>query len=49
MRLSNFLIWQGAYAEYYSSPRLWPDFQPEDLETAIRDYAGRNRKFGGQP
>ena len=49
MRLSNFLIWQGAYAEYHSSPRLWPDFRPEDLETAIRDYAGRNRKFGGQP
>ncbi len=49
MRLSNFLIWQSAYAEYYSSPKMWPDFQPEDLREALKNFAGRNRKFGGMP
>jgi undecaprenyl diphosphate synthase len=46
MRLSNFLIWQAAYSEYYSTPTLWPDFCEEDLEAAIQSYAARHRKFG---
>ena len=47
-RLSNFLLWQSAYAELYFSPRLWPDFSPEDLEAALADYARRHRRFGGR-
>jgi len=47
MRLSNFLIWQAAYAEYWSTPTLWPDFTKEDLHQAILDYGQRVRKFGG--
>ncbi len=46
-RLSNFLIWQSAYAEYYFTNILWPDFKPEDLEKAIIAYSDRNRRFGG--
>jgi len=46
MRLSNFLIWQAAYSEYYASPKLWPDFGPEDLREAVESYAGRHRKYG---
>ena len=46
MRLSNFLIWQAAYSEYYSTPTLWPDFGEEDLHAAIESYATRRRKFG---
>ena len=46
-RLSNFLIWQSAYAEYWFSDILWPDFTPKDLEKAIDDYNLRNRRFGG--
>jgi len=46
MRLSNFLIWQAAYSEYYASPKLWPDFGPEDLRKAVESYAGRHRKYG---
>ncbi|HZU12054.1 MAG TPA: isoprenyl transferase [Chloroflexota bacterium] len=46
MRLSNFLIWQAAYSEYYSTPTLWPDFGEEDLHAAIQSYASRHRKFG---
>jgi undecaprenyl diphosphate synthase len=45
-RLSNFLCWQGAYSELHFCPKLWPDFAPEDLETAVRDYASRERRFG---
>jgi len=45
-RLSNFLIWQAAYAEFYSTPVFWPDFTPEHLAEAIRAYAKRERKFG---
>lgn len=45
-RLSNFLIWQAAYAEFYSTPIFWPDFTPEHLAAAIRAYAKRERKFG---
>ena len=47
-RLSNFLLWQAAYAELYFSPKLWPDFGPEDLHAALEDFAGRQRRFGGR-
>jgi len=46
-RLSNYLIWQSAYSEYWFSDILWPDFKPKDLEKAIDDYNHRNRRFGG--
>ncbi len=46
MRLSNFLIWQAAYAEYCSTPTLWPDFDKEHLHQAIEEYGRRVRKFG---
>lgn len=47
LRLSNFLIWQCAYAEYYFTDVLWPDFARSELDKALRDYAGRGRRFGG--
>lgn len=47
LRTSNFLLWQSAYAEYYYTDVLWPDFGPKDLEKAIAAYNGRNRRFGG--
>jgi undecaprenyl diphosphate synthase len=46
-RLSNFLIWQGAYAELVFSDALWPDFTPEKLREAVLEYCGRSRRFGG--
>ena len=46
-RLSNFLIWQAAYSEFWFSDILWPDFTSDDLDKAILDYAKRNRRFGG--
>ena len=46
-RLSNYLIWQSAYAEFWFSDVLWPDFKPRHLEKAIDDFNGRNRRFGG--
>ena len=46
-RLSNFLIWQCAYAEYVFMDVLWPDFSKKDFERALHEYAGRNRRFGG--
>lgn len=46
-RLSNFLIWQAAYAELVFMDVLWPDFTKKDLEAAIKEYAGRSRRFGG--
>jgi undecaprenyl diphosphate synthase len=45
-RISNFLLWQAAYAELYFSDRLWPDFDEAALDEAIADYAGRERRFG---
>ncbi len=48
LRISNFLLWQCAYAELYFSDRLWPDFGPGDLDAALADYAGRQRRFGGR-
>lgn len=47
LRTSNFLLWQAAYAEYLFMDVLWPDFSPEHLVAALREYAGRNRRFGG--
>lgn len=46
-RLSNFLIWQAAYSEFWFSNVLWPDFSTDDLDKAIEDYNKRNRRFGG--
>ncbi|GER81480.1 MAG: di-trans,poly-cis-decaprenylcistransferase [Thermogemmatispora sp.] len=46
MRVSNFLIWQSAYSEYYSTPTLWPDFGREDLRAALESYRQRQRRFG---
>ena len=46
-RLSNFLLWQGAYAELVFMDVLWPDFKEHDLERALDEYAARNRRFGG--
>ena len=45
-RLSNFLIWQAAYAELYFSEKYWPDFTEEDLDRALDDFAARNRRHG---
>ncbi|ADJ25527.1 undecaprenyl diphosphate synthase [Dehalogenimonas lykanthroporepellens BL-DC-9] len=46
-RLSNFLLWQSAYAELYFSDTLWPDFKEDEINRALADYAGRHRRFGG--
>jgi undecaprenyl diphosphate synthase len=46
MRLSNFLIWQSAYSEYYSTPTFWPDFDKEELTKALLAYTERDRRFG---
>ncbi len=46
LRVSNFLIWQGAYAEWYVTPTYWPDFGREELLGALREYARRDRRFG---
>lgn len=48
-RISNFLLWQAAYAELYFTDRLWPDFSEDDLLDAIQSYAGRERRFGALP
>ncbi len=48
-RLSNFLIWQAAYAELLVTPVLWPDFRERELMLAIADFLGRERRFGGLP
>lgn len=46
MRMSNFLLWQAAYSEYYSTPTFWPDFGGEEIEGALVTYAQRERRFG---
>jgi undecaprenyl diphosphate synthase len=46
LRVSNFLIWQGAYAEYYATPAYWPDFDKEELRKALIHFNGRERRFG---
>jgi undecaprenyl diphosphate synthase len=47
MRVSNFLLWQISYAELWVTEKCWPDFNRETLHQAFRDYAGRERRFGG--
>lgn len=47
IRISNFLLWQSAYAEYYFTDVLWPDFSPAELNRALAAYQGRSRRFGG--
>jgi undecaprenyl diphosphate synthase len=47
-RTSNFLLWEGAYAEYYISDKFWPDFGREDLEAALAHYGSRERRYGGR-
>jgi undecaprenyl diphosphate synthase len=46
MRVSNFLIWQGAYSEWYVTPAYWPDFSPDELLEALHAYAQRERRYG---
>jgi undecaprenyl diphosphate synthase len=48
LRVSNFLLWQSAYAEFVFTDTLWPDFGPDEFRAAIEDYAGRRRRFGGR-
>ncbi|APZ98817.1 di-trans,poly-cis-decaprenylcistransferase [Sphingopyxis sp. QXT-31] len=47
VRLSNFLLWQSAYAELYFTDKLWPDFAPADLQAALDQFARRERRYGG--
>ncbi len=47
MRVSNFLIWQGAYAEYYVTSAYWPDFDKDEFYKALEDFSRRDRRFGG--
>jgi undecaprenyl diphosphate synthase len=47
MRVSNFLLWQISYAEIWVTDQLWPEFRERDLHQAIRDFAARDRRFGG--
>ena len=49
LRLSDFLLWECAYAELYFTPRLWPDFTVADFEAALADYHARERRFGRAP
>jgi undecaprenyl diphosphate synthase len=49
MRLSNFLLWQSAYSEFYSTPTLWPDFGDTDFDEALSSYQRRIRRFGARP
>jgi undecaprenyl diphosphate synthase len=46
-RISNFLLWQSAYAEFYFTDVLWPDFTPKELDKAIESFRKRDRRFGG--
>ena len=48
-RLSDFLLWECAYAELVFSPRMWPDFGAADLDSAVREFRGRQRRFGAVP
>ncbi|SKA91754.1 undecaprenyl diphosphate synthase [Prosthecobacter debontii] len=47
LRISNFLLWQLSYTEFYVTQKLWPDFSKEDLKDAVREYGRRQRRFGG--
>ena len=46
-RISNFLLWQCAYSEFYFTDRMWPDYTTDDVDEAVRDFAGRSRRWGG--
>ena len=46
-RLSNFLLWQLSYSEFFFTPTLWPDFKPNELDNIVNQYVNRNRRFGG--
>jgi undecaprenyl diphosphate synthase len=48
LRLSNFLLWEAAYAELVFTETLWPDFEPQDLREALAEFASRQRRFGGR-
>ncbi len=48
LRLSNFLLWEAAYAEFYACDKLWPDFNADDLNTAVHAFQNRERRFGGR-
>jgi undecaprenyl diphosphate synthase len=48
-RLSDFLLWEAAYAELFFMPIMWPDFGAEDLRSAVREFGARERRFGGLP
>ena len=47
MRISNFLLWQCAYSEFYFSDKMWPDYSTDDVDEAVRDFARRSRRWGG--
>ena len=47
MRISNFLLWQSAYSEYYHTSTLWPDMDSAELERVLEDFGNRERRFGG--
>ena len=49
LRVSNFLLWQGAYAEYYAAPVYWPDFDENELYKALVTFSQRHRRYGGLP
>ena len=48
-RLSDFLLWESAYAELWFTDRMWPDFDPGDMEAALKEFRHRERRFGGVP
>ncbi|MBQ8401268.1 MAG: di-trans,poly-cis-decaprenylcistransferase, partial [Clostridia bacterium] len=47
LRISNFLLWQSAYAEYYFSDKMWPELTSDDVDDMVRSFAGRKRRWGG--
>ena len=47
LRISNFLLWQAAYAEFYFTDKLWPDLTPNDVDEIVENFAARHRRFGG--
>jgi undecaprenyl diphosphate synthase len=46
LRISNFLLWQSAYSEYYHTPTLWPDLDTAELERVLEAFSNRQRRFG---
>ena len=45
-RISNYMLWQAAYSEFYFTSKLWPDFREADFREALEDYSGRDRRYG---